>query len=134
MYDILLTCAAGIFAALLAFVISKYSIGLRDRLLNTVPKVRLKETQECTMKDTIRILNSLDELEGDITLILEKEYGKTKKNEPTREEIFHQILGYLLEHDKELDSLVRLAKYKKDHELEKDTELARYPEKGGIVT
>ena len=94
----------------------------------------MKETRERTMKDTIRMLDSLEELEGDITQILEKEYGKTKKNEPTREEIFQQVLAYLLEHDKELDSLVKLARYKRDHELGKNLELAEYSEKGGIVT
>ena len=114
MYDTLLICASGILSALLAFVISRYSIGLRDKLLRTVPKVRLEETRECTMEDTIRILDSFDELEGDITQILEKEYGKTKKNESIREGILQQILMYLLEHDKELDPLIKLAKYKKD--------------------
>lgn len=128
MHDILLTWAFGIFSAALAYVILKYSIGMRDKLLRTVPKVRLEETREYTMEDTIRILDSFDELEGDITQILEKKYGKTEKNEPIREEIFEQILMYLLEHDKELGPLVKLAKYKKDHELEKNREV------GGIVT
>ena len=138
MENVLLQSAAamlsGILSGVLAYIISKYFIGTRDKLLKTVPKIRLEKTREYTMEDAIRILNSFNELEGDITQILEKEYGKTKKNESSREKIFQQILKYLLEHDKELDSLIKLAKYKKDHKWEKNTEIAGYSEKGGIVT
>lgn len=94
MDNILLHLAvAGILSAVFAYIISKYSIGTRDKLLKTVPKVRLEKTREYTMEDAIRILNSFNELEGDITQILEKEYGKTKKMNQVEKKSFNRSLN-----------------------------------------
>lgn len=106
-------------AGILIVIVYRYYTIVRERVIETIPKSRIRETEKEAMEETVRLLDSIESLKQEIAVLLIEELGESEdqgKYENISNKISQITLNYVTEHKDNLFFLIRLLEYiqKKD--------------------